>query len=151
MEINNNDYVELMAEFSDEFARAGYEGFRVYEITLGTPVLVTKHRSSVNAEADRYNQLLKGAMNIREDGMKQSTTSFETRLLLNKSQLAPKFMKSTEELQVTYTKDLFSIGDLISFDYLHYHYKLKVTQVESFGQQDNVIHRMTLQPYRETK
>lgn len=147
----NNDYLDSLADFSDRFTRAGLSGFRVYERTLGTEVRVVKHKKSVNQESDRYNKLLKGAMNLDDSGAKQSTEVFTTRLLLNRSQMGAKYQKSTEETQVTYTKDIFSIGDIISYDYLRVHYTFKVTQIESFGQLDNVLFRMTLQPHRESK
>lgn len=154
---SNDDFMDLFANFSDRFAAGGLKGFKVYEKCLGTNVTVTRVKQSSEtgstapeSDTQRYNKLLKGAMNISESKAKDHTNSFQTRILINKSQLTGMYTKMFDEMQIVYTKDLFCIGDLITFDYLRIHYRLKVVNIETFGLQDNICFRMTVNPYRES-
>lgn len=151
-----NEYIDQFAEFSDRFARLGLKGFKLYEQTLGTDVTVTRIKNSgddpSSTDDRRYNKLLKSAMNISESNEKNHTQTFQARLLINKSQMGPMTGKTTEEISVTYTANRFCPGDLITFRYRGYNYRFKVMPgIEAFGLQDDILYRMTLQPYRETK
>lgn len=152
-----NDYMDQFAAQSDRFAQLGLQGFKVYEKTLGTDVTVTRMKesdptSTSQSDDQRYHKLLKSAMNISESNEKNHTETFQTRILINKSQMSPMTSKTFDEIQVTYLKNQFCAGDIISFKYRGYHYRFKVMPgIETFGLQDDVIYRMTLQPFRETK
>lgn len=151
-----NDYLDQFASFSDTFAQQGLKAFKLYEQKLGTNVTVTRMKQSdgsTSADDDqRYHKLLKGAMNISESNEKNHTQTFQTRILISKSQMGPLTSKTTEDIQVTYTNNRFCIGDLVTFKYRGYHYRFKVMPgIETFGLQDDILYRMTLQPFRETK
>lgn len=150
-----DNYMDQFVDHADRFANLGLNAFILYEKVLGTEVNVMRVKTSGPEVVDdtvRYQKLLKSAMNLTESNGSNSQESFTTRILINKSQFSAKFMKSVDEFQVTYTSDRFNPGDLISFKYLGYNYRFKVMPlIESFGLQDGLMYRMTLEPYRETK
>lgn len=151
-----NDYMDLMAEFSDRFARGGLQAYKMYEKVLGTEVTVTRVKSTgtsaPESDTQRYNKLLKSAMNISESNAKDHTDTFKTRILLHRSQMTPMYQKMYDEVQVIVTSDIFQPGDLVTFDYMRIHYRMKVApNIETFGLQDEICWRITLQPYREIK
>lgn len=160
MEMKNSprDYIDVLSEKSDRFTALGLSAFKLYVKVLGTECVVTRIKDSVDAsnpieeDANRYKKLLKATMNIAQTQQFQATEQFTHRFLIHRSQFSNRYQKMYEELQITYIEDVLRPGDLIEFRYLGYKYKYKVAPaIESFGLQDGLIFRATLNAYRESK
>lgn len=150
-----SDYISRLLDKANKFTKHGLKAFKMYEKILGTDCVVTtlvvkdRESDSYSKSMDRYDRLLKGAMNVDGNSSPQVVQKFKVKLIINKSQMGNIFTKMTEELAVTTTRSGFSIGDLIEFKYGTHTYKFKVTLVEGFGLDDDIVYKLNLAGFRE--
>lgn len=154
----SEDYIDVLDRFANKFLSKGLLGYKLYLKVLGTDVSVSRidrskqSDSLKSADQLRYSKILQAAMNVNPDDRSSVTENFTYRILINKSNLSDRYRKQDVDETIMVMEDVFKPGDIVSFRHKGHLYRYKVSpEIESFGLDEGIVYKITLNGFRESK
>lgn len=140
--MDKKGFVPNVYDSSVRFMEISVKMFEFYRKLLGTEVKVTR------ITGDKRKQILSATLTSTFSDNKD-IMEFNWKILINQSQMNPRFRSNTGTFDIYDVIDKLEIGDLLKFNYLGMNYEFKVTAGHAYGNGAKIIYQYTLSAINE--